>query len=351
MPIFPLNVVRCCVPITCILLPLLLLCGCGNSEKVPYHSTRPQILRRLFDNLTRGESDQALREIQRLRTITEPNTFYRQIEEHEQIRKQLAEADQTIRSGQPDEALPALRRLDQRFPGTETVQEALRNCQALTALQTVVRDLPAPWAEEQQDTLAALKPHRSTLKTSDTFQQWHAKQKQRLARMKQREHTEAHRQLRGELDLALVSHRAAAHLVLAQLAAADPDIRDTLEKRARRSDPLPSPTDTMPPLETALSLLANGNPVDASVSTPSRARFPWRSQQLLTALDSALRGEWSSAFRQLGKVHLESPLDRHYSTVVLTSFLPDGLNEARPPQGNPCPSVSEMLRIIADIAR
>ncbi|MFW5802523.1 MAG: hypothetical protein ACOCWJ_01275 [Verrucomicrobiota bacterium] len=348
---FPLNIVRNCVPVTCILLPLLLLCGCGNSEEIQYDNTRTQLLQRLFDNLTRGESDQALREIERLRALTDPSPFYRQIEEHEQIRQQLADAIQAMHNGQPDKALPRLRRLNQRFPATEAVDEAFRNCQALTALQTTVRDLPASWAEQQQAALASLKPNRDTLAATETFQKWYAEQKKHLARKKQSEHTEAQRQLRSELDLALISHRAAAPLVLAQLAATNTDIRNTLEKRARHSAPFLSPSDNLLPLEAALCLTGSGNPADVSESKPSRARSPWRSRQLLAALDSARSGEWSPAFRQLNEIHLESPLDSHYSTVILTTFFPDGANGFRPPQVSPCPSVSELLQAIADIAR
>lgn len=350
MSFFQLNFIRAYISLACILLSLLLLSGCGNREDVQYDNTRTQLLRRLFDNLTRGESDQALRDIERLRTLTDPTPFYRQVEEHERIRKQLAGAAQAIRNGNPDEALPILRRLDQRFPDTEAVQKARLNCRALNALQNTVRELPASWAEQQQAALAKLKPYRDTLAEISVFQKWHDKQQKRLAQMKQREHAEARRQLSNELDFAIVSHRKAAPLVLAQLAAVNADFRTALEKRAQHSSPASTP-DTMVPLETVLALLGSGNPADASESKPSRARSAWRSQQLLEALNSARRGHWSPAFRQLSRIHLESPLDRHYSTVMLTYFLPDDAKGDGPPRVPPCPSVPEILQLIADVAQ
>lgn len=330
---------------------LLLLTACGRQKSsAEFDGTRSQILWRLFDNLARGESEQVLRDISRLRALTKPSRFYELAEEQEQLRVRLIKGKADLEDGRIDTAVAHLRRLRQRYPNRPMVQQALDGALALDALQDADRCLPAAWAEEQRRILARLHPHADRLAASPAFRGWYAAQQERLEYLIGREQKEARRQLRSELDLALVSHPDVAPLVLAQLVAVDDDAAATLATAAGE----PSTTDNVEaqtplPLATALSLLGSWNPAPMSESNPPHAPTPWRSQQLLSVLNAARQGRWNDAFERLRETGLGSSVHGQYITALTASYLSANRPPDSPPWVIPCPSVPEVLQRIVDV--
>jgi hypothetical protein len=330
---------------------LLLVCsGCGRErEPVELDMTRTQLVWDLWGALGNADSKQALRHIERLRAVSAPSPFFALAEQRERLRQAVGEIHEQLVQGEVERAQAAAQRLARHHPDQPLIEELLAQCKGLVSLRAAALELPCAWASEQDRALAPLLEHVQPLSKSPVFRQWYAHQQAVRRHLYRRERAEGVRQLRSELDAALVSRRETAPLVLAQLAAVDPAAQSALQSYAAGNDR--TDTEYPPaPLSVAFSLLSVRNTPSLVESKVVRVQDNWRSERLRSLLARAQHRQWNEVFREFARFASASPLDEVYVEALAASFAAPlrkgrvGLSEYAA-----CPSVPEVLEAIVDV--
>lgn len=311
--------------------------------------TRTQLVWDLWGALGNADSKQALRHIERLRAVSAPSPFFALAEQRERLRQAVGEIHEQLVEGEMDRAQASAQRLARLHPDQGLIQELLAQCMGLVSLRAAALELPCAWASEQDRALAPLLAHVQPLSKSPVFRQWYAHQQAVRRHLYRRERAEGVRQLRSELDAALVSRREIAPLVLAQLAAVDPAAKSALESYAAGND-IAEPAYAPAPLSAAFSLLSVRNTPGLVESKVARVHGNWRSERLRSLLARAERKQWSSVFREFARIDSTSPLDEEYVEALAASFAAP-LRKGRGGLSKyaACPSVSEVLEAIVNV--
>lgn len=209
--------------LSALVLPTLLLCGCGKRSAPPYDRVRSQLIVSACDNISNGQTDNAINDLQRLLDIDPHNVFAEAALHHEQQRRLLTEANALI--ARADHAalrlwLDHVIREGQACPELLAVRDVVP---ALAALDDFLAHGPWQNAAERQQALATFAPHLPVLQQSTAFQAFYHAEKEQLAAMRFQEQRQTAQRLLREIDVALFSgQRQQQAALLDEFAAAAP---------------------------------------------------------------------------------------------------------------------------------
>ncbi len=327
-----------------------LLNGCRQPEAPDYDRFRSQLVQELFEQMATGNSQAAVRQLERLQELSPTQEFYTLALPRERERLAVQKINILIREGKLEAAWSQAASLPPTMAGSAPIQACRETVAALRALEAYCQQLPfADFATASQAS-KALARHSRTLIQSESFRQWHDRQQSLMADLQRREARQALGQLIQDCDLLAVAEPDLLPTLLASLAAADPDDRvQPMLLQIIGQTPAPDLHDREP--DDFLSVLLQDSVANLAAGAEKNASGP------PSSLSGQLNRVWALASdRRLAEAvgQLEALMGRvpvaeaHLARLANGFVLRREQFLARPWQ-SPCPSITDYLNRVAQI--
>ena len=200
------------------------LAGCSKQSAVEYDNFESQLLSDCLDSLANHSPDRTLKALERLRDARVSERFSNFAIEHEKLRLLVHEVNAALAAGDFDEAEQRVRTVGNTGSETEVVRQIKQLLAALHALQAYRNADPENASSTAfAERLDILSPHIETLSASPGFSRFLIGEHARLETIKRQERERLLRSLLLDLDRTILASPRRAELMVAELAAIDPD--------------------------------------------------------------------------------------------------------------------------------
>jgi len=329
------------------------LTGCDQPERVERDSFGSQLLRETFAAIGRGESNAALRQVDKLRAEFGEDLFLSMATERERDRVTMLGVNACLEKGDLTGAQRFLRDELARRGKVPVILDSEARVAALLALRGYVGQMPFRSSEEASAALRSLGSFTDRLNASPSYPLWHRQQLDMIAALQESERRESLRQLVLESDWRSATDPEFVPLILAQIAAADPNgpLGRTLLSAAETTGTR-VPADAAPDvrmLHAAIGLWTLGTSASGPATTDDADAPGCMSERVLAAVRAGQRGGWRDALAFVEQAEAVAPVPSgHMEAIFRPLALPAGQYLAKPWR-SPFPSFTDCLHRIAQI--
>ena len=131
---------------------LAVLAGCGDKKPPPPPTAHVLLVKKLFDNLSKGQHIAAYKRVQKVRALDPNNEFLIQMEEREYCNAQVEAAQKMLDANQVSSALDIIKKARLKFPLNRNLLAAENDLKILQALKGHIKLLNVATTSQQMNT-------------------------------------------------------------------------------------------------------------------------------------------------------------------------------------------------------